>query len=131
MGSRTDILSPTIAMSCSAPPDADSTVAAANEAACPAVRGLSLIGSTWRLIVLYDLLGAGEKRFNALKHSTGANPRTLSRVLSDLEDAGLINRRVEDRPLATYYRLTEQGAALQRVFAALERWAAEWVDVEA
>lgn len=112
-------------------PNVDASVAAANEEACPAVRAFELIGSRWRLIVLHDLLGAGEKRFNELRRSTEASSRTLSRVLDDLEAAGLVHRRVEDRPLATYYRLTERGEALEPVFAGLEDWGEDWLDVAA
>lgn len=109
-------------------PDPDSTVAEANADACSAVQAFEHIGSVWRLIVLYDLLGEGEKRFNELRRSTEASSRTLSRVLDDLEDAGLVNRRVEDRPLATYYRLTERGEALESVFEQLEGWSETWLD---
>lgn len=130
MGDATDSGPVTMAMSSSIPADADSAVAAANEEVCPAVNGHSRIGSSWRLILLYDLLGAGEKRFNELKGSTGANPRTLSRVLDDLEEAGLVHRRVEERSLATYYRLTEMGGALEPVSAEFEAWAAEWIELE-
>ncbi|WP_181684649.1 winged helix-turn-helix transcriptional regulator [Halorhabdus salina] len=98
-----------------------------NAAACPIVEAVEQIGSQWRLIVLYDL-AEGEQRFNELKRSTGASSRTLSRVLDDLEDAGLVDRRVEDRPIATYYSLTEKGQALCPIFTDLEGWADEWVD---
>lgn len=93
---------------------------------CSVVEAVEEIGSEWRLIVLNDLLG-GEKRFNELKRSTGANSRTLSRVLDDLEDGGLVDRRVEDRPIATYYSLTEAGRHLCPVFQELEAWADEWL----
>jgi DNA-binding HxlR family transcriptional regulator len=93
--------------------------------ACSVVEAVELIGSQWRLIVLHDLQGGGEKRFNELKRSTGASSRTLSRTLDDLEDAGLIARRVEDRPIATYYSLTERGRALRPVFDELEQWATD------
>ncbi|MEF8821388.1 MAG: helix-turn-helix domain-containing protein, partial [Halovenus sp.] len=82
-----------------------------NEAACPVVEAVEEIGSQWRLVVLYDLQ-EGEKRFNELKRSTGASSRTLSRVLDDLEDAELVKRRVEERPIASYDSLTEKGMAL-------------------
>lgn len=91
--------------------------------ACTVVEAIDEIGSEWRLVVLHDLVDAEEKRFNELKRSTGANSRTLSRVLEDLEDAGLVDRRVEDRPIATYYSLTESGGALCPVFDELECWA--------
>ena len=96
-----------------------------NPDACSVVEAVSEIGSEWRLIVLHDLIDADEKRFNELKRSTGASSRTLSRVLDDLEATGLINRRVEDKPIATYYSLTESGASLCPVFDELETWADE------
>ncbi len=92
---------------------------------CPVIEAVNEIGSEWRLIVLHDLVDE-EKRFNELKRSTGASSRTLSRVLDDLQEAGLVNRRVEDNPIATYYSLTESGMALCPVFEALETWADEW-----
>ncbi|MFC7071991.1 winged helix-turn-helix transcriptional regulator [Halovenus rubra] len=107
----------------------DETHEAKNEAACPVVEAVGTIGSEWRLVVLHDLVD-GEQRFNELKRSTGANSRTLSRVLDDLEDTGLVNRRVEEKPIATYYSLTEKGDALCPVFSALESWSDEWLDVE-
>ncbi len=93
------------------------------------VDSLEQIGSKWRLIVLGDLRG-GEKRFNELKDSTGASSRTLSRVLDDLQETGLVDRRIEeDAPVATYYSLTPKGESLGPVFEAIEEWAAEWMDV--
>ena len=94
---------------------------------CAVVESLDQIGSQWRLVVLYDLL-AGEQRFNELKRSTDANARTLSRVLDDLRESGLVDRRAEtDAPIATYYRLTEKGEALCPVFDEVEAWADDWL----
>jgi DNA-binding HxlR family transcriptional regulator len=97
-----------------------------NPEACSVVEAIEQIGSQWRLIVLSDLED-GEKRFNELKRSTGANSRTLSRVLDDLAERGMVTRRVEDKPIATYYALSEKGAALCPVFDELEAWADDWV----
>ena len=96
-----------------------------NSNACSVVEAVNEIGSEWRLIILHDLVDVEEKRFNELKRSTGANSRTLSRVLDDLEEIGLVDRRVEDKPLATYYSLTESGASLCPVFSEIENWANE------
>ena len=71
----------------------------------------------------------GEKRFNELKRSTGANARTLSRVLDDLAESGFVERRTEEAaPVATYYSLTDRGASLCPVFDEVEAWADEWLD---
>lgn len=109
--------------------ESERTVEKQNEDACAVVEAVDQIGAQWRLIVLHDLADE-EQRFNELKRSTSASSRTLSRVLDDLEEAGLVNRRVEDRPIATYYSLTEKGAALCPVFDELETWAEEWLQID-
>lgn len=97
------------------------------ESACPVVESMEQIGSKWRLVVLHDLQ-KGEKRFNELKRSTEASSRTLSRVLDDLQESGLVHRRLEeDAPVATYYSLTEKGGSLCPVFDEIERWADDWL----
>ncbi|AHF99256.1 HxlR family transcriptional regulator [Halostagnicola larsenii XH-48] len=102
----------------------------ANADACPVIQSLEQIGSQWRLAVLHDLL-EGERRFNELKRSTGANARTLSRVLDDLGEKGFVDRRIEeDAPIATYYSLTEKGESLEPVFEEIDCWASSWLDLE-
>ena len=98
-----------------------------SEEACVVIDSLEQIGSQWRLIVLHDLQ-EGEKRFNELKRSTDASSRTLSRVLDDLDDLGLVDRRVEEQPIASYYSITDKGASLCPVFDNLEQWADEWLE---
>ncbi|SFC06584.1 transcriptional regulator, HxlR family [Halobiforma haloterrestris] len=98
--------------------------------ACPVIASLEQIGSKWRLAVLHELL-EGEQRFNELKRSTGANARTLSRVLDDLGEMGFVERRMEeDAPIATYYSLTTKGESLEPVFDEIECWAGSWLEVE-
>lgn len=98
--------------------------------ACPVIESLEQIGSKWRLAVLHELL-SGEQRFNELKRSTGANARTLSRVLDDLGEMGFVERRLEeDAPVATYYSLTDKGESLDPVFDEIESWAGSWLDDE-
>jgi DNA-binding HxlR family transcriptional regulator len=93
----------------------------------PLVESFDRIGSPWRLVVLDSLYGE-EMRFNELKRSTGANTSTLARVLDNLEDDGLVERRIEEAsPVATYYRLTEKGKALKPVIRSLTEWAEEWL----
>jgi DNA-binding HxlR family transcriptional regulator len=96
--------------------------------ACPVIASLEQIGSQWRLAVLHELLD-GEQRFNELKRSTGANARTLSRVLDDLGEMGFVERRIEeDAPVATFYSLTDKGRSLEPVFSEIECWAGSWLD---
>ncbi|PSQ04462.1 hypothetical protein BRC92_04360 [Halobacteriales archaeon QS_4_69_31] len=66
-----------------------------------------------------------EQRFSELQETTTADSTTLSRVLDDLEEQDLITRRLEDRPIATYYDLTKRGEELTGVFEEFEDWAFE------
>lgn len=93
---------------------------------CPVARAFEIAGSKWRLTVLRCLSLWGEQRFTELQETSTADSATLSRVLEELEEQDLVDRRLEDRPIATYYRLTEQGEDLAGVFQAFEEWATEW-----
>ena len=65
-----------------------------------------------------------------LTESTGTSSRTLSRSLDALTNAGLVEKRTEAAALvATYYSLTEKGAALRPVFDELDAWAREYIDL--
>ena len=69
---------------------------------------------------------AGALRFNEFRHAVGEiPPRTLVARLAELEEAGVLERRVVDaRPPYVEYRLTERGRRLSAVVEALQRWAA-------
>lgn len=97
---------------------------------CPVAKAFEILGSKWRLTILRMLSLYGEQRFSTLQDSTTADSATLTRVLTDLEELDLINRRLEDKPIATYYSLTERGDALADVFEEFEEWAFEWTAME-
>lgn len=98
-----------------------------NDDICPVAKSVEQIGSQWRLVVLHELQGE-ELRFNELKRASGANSRTLSRVLEDLQEHGFVERRIEEEaPIASYYSLTEKGRSLCPVFDEIEEWADEWL----
>lgn len=108
--------------------DSENEMERENDGPCAVVDSIGQIGSQWRLVVLHDLQD-GEKRFNELKRSTDASSRTLSRVLTDLQELGFVDRRLEEEaPVATYYSLTEKGSSLCPVFDEIECWAEEWLD---
>jgi DNA-binding HxlR family transcriptional regulator len=68
---------------------------------------------------------AGAVRFNEFKHAVGRiPPRTLAQRLVELEQAGILERRVVDaRPPRVEYVLTERGRRLGAVVEALQGWA--------
>jgi DNA-binding HxlR family transcriptional regulator len=69
---------------------------------------------------------AGAVRFNEFRQAVGQiPPRTLAARLAELEEAGVLERRVVDsRPPRVEYVLTEHGRRLGVLVEALDRWAA-------
>ncbi|HWN21885.1 MAG TPA: helix-turn-helix domain-containing protein, partial [Gaiellaceae bacterium] len=67
----------------------------------------------------------GAIRFNEIKQSVGEiPPRTLAQRLVELEEAGVLERRVIDaRPPRVEYRLTDEGRRLKHVVDAVVRFA--------
>ena len=99
-------------------------------AVCPMTQAFEEIGSKWRLVVLHYLVMNGEQRFTTIQEETPADSSTLSRVLEELEGRELIRRRLEDRPIATYYDLTDKGESLATVFDDIEGWADDWTGAD-
>ena len=73
-------------------------------------RAAGLLERRWLLSVLYAA-HSGALRFNEFKQILGeVPPRTLAQRLSELEEAGLLDRMVIDaRPPRVEYRLTRKG----------------------
>ena len=70
----------------------------------------------WSMPAVLALAG-GPRRFSELREILeGVSPRALALALKDLENAGLVDRRVtDDYPPATVYRLTPSGRPLARL----------------
>jgi DNA-binding HxlR family transcriptional regulator len=87
------------------------------------MQGADVLGRRWALALLYAS-HAGAVRFNEFRQALReVPPRTLAQRLADLEDAGLLERRVIDaRPPHVEYRLTANGRRLNAVFDVLRRW---------
>ena len=83
-----------------------------------------LLGRRWALALLYASHG-GAVRFNEFRQVLGeVPPRTLAQRLVELEEAGLLERRVfPSRPPRVEYHLTPHGLRLGAVVDALRRWA--------
>lgn len=91
--------------------------------ACPIETTLSLIGNKWKFLIIRDLL-TGTKRYNELTRSiTGISAKVLTQNLRDLEDDGLINRKVyPEVPPRVEYSLTELGKSLDPILESLKLW---------
>jgi DNA-binding HxlR family transcriptional regulator len=90
---------------------------------CGIARGLDVVGERWALLVVRELVFS-PKRFNDLRRGLGGvSPNVLSQRLADLEEAGVVERRVAGPPVgATVYALTASGRQLVPVLDALARW---------
>ncbi|MBX5475055.1 MAG: helix-turn-helix transcriptional regulator [Thermoleophilia bacterium] len=86
-------------------------------------RAADLLGRRWVLAILWASAEGGAVRFNEFKQAIdGIPPRTLAQRLCDLEQAGVLERRVLDtRPPRTEYRLTPEGRRLGMLVTAALR----------
>lgn len=91
--------------------------------ACPVETTLMLIGDKWKILILRDLL-PGTKRFGELKKSIGnVTQKVLTAQLCDMEDKGLVNRKVyAEVPPRVEYSLTDLGKSLKPVLDAMWDW---------
>ena len=89
-------------------------------------RAADLRGRRWVLAIVYTAHG-GAIRFNEFKRTLeGIPPRTLAQRLQELEDAGILERRViDDRPPRVEYRLTPAGRRLRALVRALDHCAGD------
>lgn len=87
-------------------------------------RAAGLLERRWTVSILWASY-EGALRFNEFKQSLGEiPPRTLAQRLVELEEAGVLERRVIDaRPPRVEYRLTEDGRRLKHVVDAVVRFA--------
>ncbi len=88
-------------------------------------RAAGLLERRWLLSILYAA-HSGALRFNEFKQIlVSVPPRTLAQRLTELEEAGVLERRVlPTRPPAAEYRLTQKGEELGQLVEALRRAAA-------
>ena len=77
------------------------------------------------LSIVWVAAEEGAVRFNEFKMALeGIPPRTLAQRLAELEDAGVLERRVFDaRPPRVEYRLTDAGRKLRLLVEAMRVYA--------
>lgn len=84
---------------------------------------LRIIGSKWTVLLLRELCD-GTKRFGQLQKTlTGISPRTLSLRLQQLEEDGIVNKKVfAEVPLHVEYSLTKRGQSLRDLIYKIREW---------
>jgi DNA-binding HxlR family transcriptional regulator len=93
---------------------------------CGLAHALELVGERWALVLVSDLI-RGPKRFTDLQRGQPRIPsNVLSARLKELEDTGVVRRRVLPRPASGVgYELTEYGRELEDVVLRLGLWGAK------
>ncbi|MBQ3785459.1 MAG: helix-turn-helix transcriptional regulator [Alphaproteobacteria bacterium] len=93
---------------------------------CPVATLLVLIGTKWKVLIVRDLLG-GTKRFKELQRSVGCSQKVLTDNLRELENNGLVSRKVyAEVPPRVEYSMTKLGATLEPVLDAMAKWGTEY-----
>ncbi len=99
---------------------------------CPITESSKIIGKKWYLVIIGRLLD-GPKRFGEIEKAIPEiSAKVLSDSLAELEQVGIIQRRVESsRPVLIHYFLTEKGADLKGVLDAVQIWGTKWMTIPA
>lgn len=88
---------------------------------------MKFIGGKWKAVILFHLIDSA-KRYNELRKLIPTmTERTLSLQLKQLEEDGVIDRKVftEKPPLMVEYSLTEFGESLIPVVKEIAKWGRE------
>ena len=86
---------------------------------CPIARGLEQVGEWWSILILRDAF-RGMRRFDEFRDSLGIAPTMLTKRLSRLVEAGLLERRpYSEHPPRDEYVLTDRGRDFRPVLLAM------------
>jgi DNA-binding HxlR family transcriptional regulator len=92
---------------------------------CPVAKAMELLDERWTLLVVRELV-AGSQHFNELRRGVPRmSPTLLSRRLSQLVRAGVVERITEGNEVR--YVLTPAGRELAPVVQALGAWGIRWI----
>lgn len=89
-------------------------------------QAMQLISGKWKILILMCLRIHGGLRFGQLqKEVLGIGSKMLSKELKDLEECGLVVRKVTaTSPVRIDYTLSVYGETLDAVFETLSNWGA-------
>ncbi|TMM56836.1 helix-turn-helix transcriptional regulator [Maribacter algarum] len=85
---------------------------------------MGIIGGKWKTVILYHLINS-PLRYNELrKQMISVTERTLSLQLKNLEEDGIVKRKVytSKPPLKVEYSLTDLGKTLIPLLKAIAEW---------
>lgn len=94
---------------------------------CPVKATIDVIGGKWKPLILRSLKD-GPQRFSELRRMIdGATQKVLTGQLRELEDDGIVERRIHGRtpPLRVEYSLSQYGATLRPLLNLMCDWGLE------
>lgn len=96
---------------------------------CPAAAALNVISGKWKIYIL-GLLFRKPQRFTEMSESIdGISHKVLTQTLKELEEDGLIERRLYDEmPVRVEYALTEMGLQLRPLLLSMVEWGSEYLE---
>ena len=89
---------------------------------CPIARSLERVSDEWSILILREAL-YGYTRFDEFQKSLGIAPNILTRRLTDLVEAGMLERKQYcEHPPRYEYHLTDAGRDFRTVLLAMLAW---------
>ncbi|MDD7792832.1 winged helix-turn-helix transcriptional regulator [Clostridium sp. 'White wine YQ'] len=94
---------------------------------CCVEKALNVLDGKWSFLVIKNLFD-GTKRFGELRKSLhNISPKTLTLRLRELEQCGVVQRKVYPTiPPAVEYSLTEKGQDLRNIIDEMNIWGKKW-----
>lgn len=95
---------------------------------CPVTATMRVLGGKWKPILINAIYFTAPARFGELKRSvTGITQSMLTQQLRELEDDGLISRKIyAEIPPRVEYTLTEFGLTLSPIMQSMAKWGEEY-----
>jgi DNA-binding HxlR family transcriptional regulator len=95
---------------------------------CPIDRSLKIMGQRYALHIMRNMILLKQNRFNQFLNSIeGISTKTLSIRLHELEEYGLVERKViPGKPAYTEYYPTEKGMAVQGILAEIASFSTKY-----
>lgn len=92
---------------------------------CPVETTINLIGGKYKSLILWKLCGGAMRFSNLRREVPNATAKMLTQQLRELENDGLINRKVYPVvPPKVEYSLSELGLSIKPVLQAMYDWGA-------
>jgi len=96
---------------------------------CPIQFVMDVLGHKWSILILRELFLGERRTHEFLEALPGISTKTLTARLRELEQYGLVERRVyPEVPPRVVYSLTQKGRELQPVMAALRNVGERWLE---